>query len=70
MLRNQDRTTLLLGLIRFHLNGTDNPRGYAELIRGSLDANGDHGPRARRKYDTGTNRRLPRELRQPESLRT
>ena len=69
VLRNQHRTTLLLGLIRLHLNGTDNPRRYAELIRASLDAHGGHGPRQRRKYDTGTSRRLPRELRQPGSLR-
>lgn len=47
VLRNQDGTTLLLGLIRLHLNGTDNPRRYAEVLRASLDANGGHGPRQR-----------------------
>lgn len=70
VLRNRDRTTLLLGLMRLHLNGTDNSRRYAELIRAWLDANGGHGPRQRRKYDTGTSRRVPRELRRPDSLRT
>ena len=40
-----------------------------KLIRASLDANGGHGPRQRRNYDAGTSRRVPRELRQPDSLR-
>lgn len=33
VLRNQRRTTLMLGQVRLHLNGTDDIRRYAHLLR-------------------------------------
>ena len=70
MRRNQARATLMLGLILLHLNGTDNPRRYAELLRAHLDANAARAPQQRRRYDPGTNRRLPAQARLTPSLRT
>ncbi|WP_310528751.1 hypothetical protein, partial [Nocardioides sp.] len=70
VLRNQARTTLMLGLVRLHLNGTDNPRRYAELLRAHLDENAGNAPQQRRRYDTGTSRRLPAQVRATPSLRT
>ena len=70
MLRNQRRTTLMLGLVRLHLNGTDDPRRYAELLRAHLDANAGQAPQQRRRYDPGTSRCLPAHARATPSLRT
>lgn len=69
VLRNQRRTTTMLGLIRLHLNGTDSPSRYATALRAWLEAN--HGtPSAQRTgYDTGTSRLLPAASRQLASLR-
>ena len=39
VLRNQRRTTLMLGLVRLHLNVTDDPRRYTELLRSWLTTN-------------------------------
>ncbi|MBC9733854.1 hypothetical protein [Nocardioides marmotae] len=58
VLRNQRRTTLMLGLVRLHLNGTDNPRRYAELLRSWLTDNAGNAPAQRTGYDRGTSRRL------------
>jgi len=70
VLRNQRRTTLMLGLVRLHLNGTDNPRRYAELLRSWLTDNAGNAPAQRTGYDRGTSRRLPAHQRVAGSLRT
>jgi hypothetical protein len=69
VLRNQRRTTTMLGLIRLHLNGTDSPARYATALRAWLEAH--HGtPAAQRTgYDAGTSRQLPAAARQVASLR-
>lgn len=69
VLRNQRHTTLLLGLVRLHLNDTDNRRRCAEVLRAHLAENGGHGPRQRSSYDTGTGRRTPAGARVLPSLR-
>lgn len=69
VLRNQSRTTLMLGLVRLHLNGTDNPRRYAELLRSWLTDNTGTAPAQRTGYDPGTSRRLPANQRTTASLR-
>jgi hypothetical protein len=69
VLRNQRRTTAMLGLVRLHLNGTDIPARYATALRAWLEAH--HGtPAAQRTgYDAGTSRQLPAAARQVASLR-
>lgn len=69
VLRNQARTTTMLGLVRLHLNGHDDTRRYTELLRTWLDSNGGAGPHQRRGYDTGTSVRASQGQRQPSSLR-
>jgi hypothetical protein len=69
VLRNQRRTTTMLGLIRLPLNGTDSPARYAIALGAWLEAH--HGtPAAQRTgYDADTSRRLPAAARQVASLR-
>ena len=69
VLRNQRRTTTMLGLIRLHLNGTDSQARYATALRAWLEAH--HGtPAAQRTgYDAGTSRQLPAAARAVASLR-
>jgi len=69
VLRNQRRTTAMLGLVRLHLNGTDITARYATALRAWLEAH--HGtPGAQRTgYDAGTSRQLPAAARQVASLR-
>jgi len=69
VLRNQRRTTLMLGLIRLHLNGMDHQRRYTTLLRTWLDEHHGTAPGQRSSYDPGTSRRLPAAQRLPASLR-
>lgn len=69
VLRNARRTTVMLGLVRLHLNGADSARGYASLLRAWLDQHRGVAPSQRGDYDTGTSRRLPAHLRASASLR-
>jgi len=69
VLRNQRRTTTMLGLIRLHLNGTDSPARYATAMRTWLETHHGTPPPQRTGYDAGTSRRLPSVARQPASLR-
>jgi hypothetical protein len=69
VLRNQRRTTAMLGLVRLHLNGVDNVGRYAALLRASLDDNRGIAPRQRVGYDIGTAVRGPAGLRLPASPR-
>ena len=67
-LRNKRRTTTMLGLVREHLNGVDNERQYATLLRTCLDAHHGMAPGQRGSYDEGTSRRTPAAQRQLSSL--
>jgi len=69
VLRNQRRTTTMLGLVRLHLNGTDSPARYATALRTWLDTQGGTPPGQRGGYDAGTSRRLPAAERRTASLR-
>lgn len=69
VLRNQRRTTALLGLVRLHLNGLDNVAQYAALLRARLDAGHGAAPPQRTGYDAGTSARTPAHRRLPASLR-
>lgn len=42
VLRNQRRTTTMLGLVRLHLNGTDNANRYANALRAWLETRQGH----------------------------
>jgi hypothetical protein len=68
-LRNQRRTTAMLGLVRLRLNGVDNSGRYAALLRAWLDGNRSTAPRQRAGYETGTAGSIPAEQRLPASLR-
>lgn len=59
VLRNQRRTTTMLGLVRLHLNGTDSPTRYAIALRTWLEAHQGTPAAQRSGYDLGTSRRLP-----------
>ncbi len=69
VLRNQRRTTLMLGLIRLHLNGTDDADRYAKVMRSWLTERQGTALPQRGGYDPSTSRRLPREDRADPSLR-
>ncbi len=69
VLRNQRRTTTMLGLVRLHLNGLDNAVRYATLLRAWLDTNQGSAPTQRRGYDSGASARVLPLQRQPASLR-
>lgn len=69
VLRNQGRTTTMLGLVRRHLNGTDNANRYANALRTWLETRQGTPPAQRTGYDAGTSRRLPAAARLPASLR-
>lgn len=69
VLRNQRRTTAMLGLMRLHLNGVDDAGRYAALLRAWLDRNRGVAPPQRAGYDTGTAGRAPAGQRLPASLR-
>lgn len=69
VLRNQRRTTTMLGLVRLHLNGTDSPARYATALRTWLDTHHGTPPGQRGGYDAGTSRRLPAAERRTASLR-
>lgn len=69
VLRNQRRTTTMLGLMRLHINGWDNHRRYTTLLRDWLEANHGQPPRQRGNYDIGTSVRVAREDRATPSLR-
>lgn len=69
VLRNARRTTTMLGLARLHLNGADDTRRYANLLRDWLDSHSGAAPKQRGGYDAGTSRRLPAAERRRASLR-
>lgn len=69
VLRNQRRTTLMLGLVRLHLNGTDDTRRYANLLRTWLTDRHGVGLPHRGGYDPGTSVRTDRTDRALSSLR-
>ncbi len=69
VLRNQSRTTAMLGLVRLHLNGTDSVVRYATALRAWLESHHGTPPAQRTGYDAGTSRRMPPTARQLASLR-
>ena len=53
-LRNKDRTNRLLGLVRLHLAGRDNPAYYHRVLRAAAEASGGRGqPQGRNRNPRG-----------------
>jgi hypothetical protein len=69
VLRNQRRTTLMLGLVRLHLNGTDDARRYTPVLREWLTAQRGIASPQRGGYDAGAGNRLDHDDRAVPSLR-
>jgi hypothetical protein len=69
VLRNQRRTTLMLGLVRLHLNGTDDTRRDANLLSTGLTDRHGVGLPHRGVYDPGTSVLIDRKDRALPSLR-
>lgn len=54
-LRNKDRTNWLLGLIRLHLAGLDDPGQYYRVLRAAAESSGGRGaPQGRNRDSVGT----------------
>ncbi|MCD4527383.1 hypothetical protein [Nocardioides sp. cx-173] len=69
VLRNQRRTTLMLGPVRLHLNSTDDTSRYANLLRTWLTDRHGVGLPHRDGYDPGTSVHNDRKDRALPSLR-